>query len=129
MARTLADQLAERPADPANVARHRERMERDIRRFRLRELRQRAQLTQIELASLLHVSQNRVSMMEHGKLDRVQVDTLRKYVEALGGSLSVVVTLDHEKMPLELLLDGYAESTPADQTANEGTTSLAGAKT
>jgi transcriptional regulator with XRE-family HTH domain len=50
-------------------------------------------LTQVELAARLQVSQNRVSRSEHGDIDRVQVDTLRKYVDAVGGRLRVEVEL------------------------------------
>ena len=48
-------------------------------------------MTQVELARRLHVSQNRVSRIEHGDFDRTQVDTLRRYVEALGGTLHVEI--------------------------------------
>ncbi|UKA60530.1 helix-turn-helix domain-containing protein [Arthrobacter sp. FW306-2-2C-D06B] len=42
------------------------------------ELREASDLTQVELAARLHVSQNRVSRIEHGDMDRAaQVDTLR----------------------------------------------------
>lgn len=36
------------------------------------------------------VSGPRVSAIEHGEVDRVEVATLRSYVEALGGRLRVV---------------------------------------
>lgn len=106
MPRTIEELLEQRPADPANVARHRKRMERQVRLFRLREVRKRAHLTQAELAGRLHVSQNRISNIEHGDIDHVQVDTLRKYVEAVGGELQVVVKLGEDQLPLDLLTPG-----------------------
>ena len=41
------------------------------------------------MAKVLVVSQKRVSNIEHGAVERAQVDTLRRYVEALGGTLLV----------------------------------------
>ena len=41
----------------------------------------------------LDVTQNRVSRIERGDLDKTQVDTLRRYVEALGGHLRLVVDI------------------------------------
>jgi DNA-binding XRE family transcriptional regulator len=108
MPRTLAEQLAERPVNPDRLAAHRERMEQEIRQFHLRELRKRADLTQTELAGLLHVSQNRVSAMEQGRLDHVQIDTLRRYIEALGGHLRLVVTGLEGDAPLDLLTEATA---------------------
>lgn len=39
------------------------------------------------------VSQNRVSRMENGDLGSMSLDTLRRYVEALGGHLTLVAEL------------------------------------
>jgi transcriptional regulator with XRE-family HTH domain len=57
-------------------------------------------LTQVELAARLHVSQNRVSRIERGDIDRAQVDTLRKYVDAVGGRLRVEVELGDERIQI-----------------------------
>ena len=56
--------------------------------------------THVELAAHLHVTQNRVSRIEHGDIDRAQVDTLRKYVEAVGGRLRVEVELSDERIQI-----------------------------
>lgn len=91
---TNLDRLQEsRPARRDVVDAHKDRMLAETRAWRLRELRKLHDLTQVELAALLHVSQNRVSRIERGDLDKTQVDTLRHYVEALGGQLRVVVDL------------------------------------
>ena len=55
-----------------------------MRAYRLRELREQAAMTQVQLADALDVSQNRISRIENGDIERTQVDTLRKYVEAFG---------------------------------------------
>jgi predicted XRE-type DNA-binding protein len=44
------------------------------------------------------VSQNRVSRIEHGDLNRVRIDTLRRYVKAVGGQLRVEVELGDERV-------------------------------
>lgn len=71
-----------------------------LRAYRLRELREESELTQVALAELLHVSQNRVSRIERGELDRTQLDTLRRYVEALGGTLHLQAEFNGERVEL-----------------------------
>ena len=91
---------AARPIDRERVDAHKRRMLDEVRAFRLRELREASSLTQVELAELLHVSQNRISRLERGDLERSQVDTLRKYVEAIGGRLRIEVELGDERIPI-----------------------------
>jgi predicted transcriptional regulator len=100
VAKSIEELLAKRPVDRAAVDAHKKRMVDEVRAFRLRELREASELTQVELAGRLHVSQNRVSRIEHGDIDRAQVDTLRKYVEALGGRLRVEVELGDERIQI-----------------------------
>lgn len=78
------------------VATHEKRMLAETRAYRLRELREQFDLTQVELAHQLDVSQNRVSAIERGDIDKTQVDTLRRYVQALGGRLEVAVSFGDE---------------------------------
>lgn len=100
MAKSMEELLADRPVDRVAVDAHKKRMLDEVRAYRLRELREASELTQVELAGRLHVSQNRVSRIEHGDIDRAQVDTLRKYVEALGGRLRVEVELGDERIQI-----------------------------
>ena len=100
MAKSLEDLLRERPVDRAVVDAHKKRMLDEVRAYRLRELREASNLTQVELASLLHVSQNRVSRIERGEIEHSQVDTLRKYVEAIGGTLRVEVEYGDERIQI-----------------------------
>jgi len=100
VAKSMEELLAKRPVDRAAVDAHKKRMLDEVRAYRLRELREASELTQVELAGRLHVSQNRVSRIEHGDIDRAQVDTLRKYVEALGGRLRVEVELGDERIQI-----------------------------
>lgn len=100
MAKSIEELLAKRTVDRTALDAHKKRMLDEVRAYRLRELREASELTQVELAGRLHVSQNRVSRIEHGDIDRAQVDTLRKYVEALGGRLRVEVELGDERIQI-----------------------------
>ncbi|WP_211878627.1 helix-turn-helix domain-containing protein [Pseudarthrobacter albicanus] len=68
--------------------------------YRLRELRGSSELTQVELAGRLNVSQNRVSRIEQGDIYRARVDTLRMYGEEVGGRLRVEVELGDERIQI-----------------------------
>jgi len=59
--------------------------------YRLRELREMLALTQTDVSEALGISQKRVSEIERGRVELTKVDTLRRYAEALGGSLRVEV--------------------------------------
>ncbi len=100
MANTLSDLLRERPVNREAVDAHKKRMIEEVRAYRLRELREALSLTQVQLASRLQVSQNRVSRLEQGDIERAQVDTLRKYVEALGGTLRVEIEYGDERIQI-----------------------------
>ena len=94
MAKSLEEKLIERPPNWENVEEHERKMLAKARAYRLRELREQAEMTQVQLADVLDVSQNRISRIEHGDIERTQVDTLRRYVEAFGGKLHIEVILD-----------------------------------
>lgn len=98
MATNLDEVLARRGVDRDAVDAHKRRMLDEVRASRLRELRETQALTQVELARLLDVSQNRISRLEHGDIERTQVDTLRRYVEAVGGRLLVEVEIDEQRI-------------------------------
>jgi transcriptional regulator with XRE-family HTH domain len=88
------------PIDSERVNRLVGKLEAEIRAYRLKELRKELNITQVELAQLLHVSQNRISRIEHGDIEKSQVDTLRKYVEAVGGTLTIEVQVGDRKFQL-----------------------------
>ena len=100
MAKSLDELVRDRPVDRAHVDAHKKRMLDEVRAYRLRELREASELTQVELAIRMQVSQNRVSRIEHGDIERAQVDTLRNYVEAVGGRLRVEVELGDERIQI-----------------------------
>ena len=100
MSRTLEELLAERPVDREAVDRHKRRMLDEVRAYRLRELREAVDMTQVQLAGRLNVSQNRISRIEHGDVEHAQLNTLRKYAEALGGRLRVEVELGEDRIQI-----------------------------
>ena len=65
---------------------------------RLRALRVEAGLTQAQLAERLGVSQKNVSRIEHA--EDSQLSTIRRYVEALGGSLELHAIFEDRDVPL-----------------------------
>ena len=82
--------------DEAAVAVHRERLTNEVRAHKLAEVRRTQQLTQVEVAEAMKVTQSRVSRLEKGELDTTELGTLRKYVEALGGNLRLVADFGDE---------------------------------
>lgn len=98
MAKSLDERLAElTPKRRTKVEVHRRRMLDEVRAYRLRELREQRLLTQADVADHIHVSQRRVSGIESGDIEKAQVDTLRKYAEAVGGTLRVEVEIDGDR--------------------------------
>ena len=75
----------------------------------LRELRKARQLTQARVAAELGISQDGVSRLE--QRSDFLLSTLRKTVEAMGGSLSLIARFP-DRPPVEL--SGIAESDPRD---------------
>ncbi|MBM7767107.1 XRE family transcriptional regulator [Glutamicibacter nicotianae] len=89
MARNLDELLEQRPVNEELASIFEDQLRSEIRAYRLWELREKSELTQSAMAKVLNVRQKRVSSIEHGAVERAQVDTLRRYVEALGGTLLV----------------------------------------
>lgn len=61
-------------------------------------------MTQAQVAATMGVSQVRVSRMEHGDLEKMQVESIAAYVAAIGGHLRLVADF------------GYATTTFIDYT-------------
>lgn len=62
--------------------------------YRLAQMRKQRGLTQAEVARVMGVSQARVSRMEHGDIERMQVESIAAYVAAIGGHLRLVADFD-----------------------------------
>lgn len=98
MAMTLKDFVAERPVDRERVDAHKERTLAEVRAYRLRELREQAGLTQQQLADRIGVPQRQVSKIEHGDIDNAKVGTIRGYLEAVCGGLTLEYVSGDERV-------------------------------
>lgn len=68
--------------------------------YNLREARRASKLTQVQLAHAMGVSQNRVSRMENGDIEAMSVETIRRYIEAVGGTISLIANLPSGQVKL-----------------------------
>jgi predicted XRE-type DNA-binding protein len=82
------------------VAKARHRHDEQARAYRLRQLRKAQAARQEDVAAAMHVSQSRVSRIERGDLDHVELATLRAYVQALGGELRIAADFGDESLTL-----------------------------
>ena len=92
-AKERRDRAMGRDVDAAQAEAH-ARTSAYILGFRLSQLRERAGLTQTEVAARMGVSQPRVSQLERGEIGQLEVETLSRYVAALGGHLKIVADFD-----------------------------------
>jgi predicted XRE-type DNA-binding protein len=88
-----------RQADPGIDDPHRRAAARDVRNARdigyhLAQMRKQRGLTQADVARAMGVSQARVSRMEHGDVEKMQVESVAAYVAAIGGHLRLVADFD-----------------------------------
>lgn len=74
-----------------NAARH--ATQATIDAYKLREARKASHMTQVELAKAMGVSQNRISRMENGDIRSMSLDTISRYIEAVGGTVSLIADL------------------------------------
>jgi DNA-binding Xre family transcriptional regulator len=95
----LCAEIAARPGAEARITAEVERMNRVLE---LEKLRARKKLTQSEVAARMGLSQRRVSAIEHTGSGEIKIDTLRRYVESLGGRLEVSAVVDGDHIPLSL---------------------------
>ena len=58
--------------------------------YHLAQMRKQQGMTQGQVARAMGVSQVRVSRMEHGDIERMQVESIAAYVAAIGGHLRLV---------------------------------------
>jgi DNA-binding transcriptional regulator YiaG len=87
MARKFRDLVAE-TMSPERIARSDARVKKSLARMRLKELRRARELSQQSIAADLGMDQGNVSKLEQ-RTD-MYISTLRRYIEALGGSLEIV---------------------------------------
>jgi DNA-binding transcriptional regulator YiaG len=90
----MAKQLSEliKKTDPAVVAAARAKADQQIFELRLAQLRQSVEVSQHDLAATLGISQPSVANLEK-RGHEVKISSLKRYIEALGGKLSLDVEL------------------------------------
>jgi predicted transcriptional regulator len=93
------DRAAGRDVEASRVA-ARSRTQAYVLGFRLAELRKKVGLTQVDVAEQMGVSQARISQLEQGEVDQLEVDTVRRYITALGGTLKIVADIGGEDVNL-----------------------------
>lgn len=89
MARNFRD--LERKMEPAAAARAKSRAHAMLQEMLLAELRTTAGLSQEELAEAIGIKQPTLSRLE--SQDDMQISTLRRVIEALGGKLEIIARL------------------------------------
>jgi DNA-binding XRE family transcriptional regulator len=80
-------------AEPERQARARADLDAYVAGHHLKELRKAIGKTQAEVAQILGVSQSRVSQIENGDIEVMELETLRAYATALGGHADITVSV------------------------------------
>jgi DNA-binding XRE family transcriptional regulator len=87
-----------RKMSPERIERVRKEAQAELRALTLRQLREEAGRTQVEMAEITEMTQSALSRME--RREDNPLDALRSYVEALGGELEVVAVLGNKRVKL-----------------------------
>lgn len=89
MSYTLEDFKADHDLDQKTIDERKEQLLEEMRLYELKEARKQQDVTQKQLAERMGVSQKRVSSFESGDVDKTEIRTLRRYLDAIGGRLQV----------------------------------------
>ena len=101
------DWLKKRPVNRDAVDAHKARMRGELRAYALRELREAQGLTQLNWLACCTLAKPR-QRPERGEVEHTQVDTLRRYIDALGGQLRIEVDLGDERIQIAERHSGHA---------------------
>ncbi|MFI7007376.1 XRE family transcriptional regulator [Streptomyces sp. NPDC050145] len=96
----LVEEFDFSPEERADIDHRADQMIATARAHRLAEIRKRQHVTQVDVAKAMGVTQARISRIEHGQLERSEVETLASYVRALGGKLKIVADFGDEQFVL-----------------------------
>ncbi|MCC5579602.1 helix-turn-helix transcriptional regulator [Microtetraspora sp. AC03309] len=80
-------------ADPSRQAAADAELDAYVAGHHLKELRKALGKTQADIAAALGISQSRVSQIENGDPEVMEIETLRAYANALGGHLQVTISV------------------------------------
>lgn len=87
-----------RKMSPERIARIRREAQGELCALTLRQLREEAGKTQVEMAEIAEVTQSALSRIE--RREDNPIEALRRYVEALGGELEVVAVIGNKRVKL-----------------------------
>jgi DNA-binding XRE family transcriptional regulator len=83
---------------PKRIERIRREAENELLALTLRQLREEAGKTQVEMAELTEITQSALSRIE--RREGNPFETIRTYVEALGGELEIIAVLGKKRIKL-----------------------------
>lgn len=101
---TREEFMREFDIDEAGVEAAGERLHAYMIGWHLAQLREKAGVTQVELAQRLGVNQSRISAIENGDPDVMSLATLRTYIEALGGTLQLTATINNHQFDIPAII-------------------------
>lgn len=112
--RAVKDPRGEAELEPVRVLGRGLRAQRGVR-LTLRVLREATGRTQSDIAALSRIDQGDISRLERrSELDDCQIETLRRYIEALGGSLELTAMFGDKRITVVGVPDELpAQSAPA----------------
>lgn len=116
MSITFDEYLDKHAVDRDELARGVRELKIMVNAYKLREIRESSGMTQVEMAKLMGVSQNRVSKIERGLLDKTEIGTLRKYFAALNGDVLISVKIGGKILPL---IEGVRKRTPQRKSTDK----------
>lgn len=90
--------IKSRKMDPERVARVRREAAEELAAMTLRQLREEVGKTQMEMAELTALTQSALSRIE--RREDNNLETLRRYVQALGGELELVAVIGNKRVQL-----------------------------
>ena len=102
--------------DPESRARVEQRVQQALKAMPIEGLRDARELTQAQLAQVLHVSQGAVSKVE--RRTDMYISTLRTYVRAIGGDLRIRAVFPEG----DFLIDQFDELQLDDKTSKDAAT-------
>lgn len=97
-----ADAIKSGRVTEESIVAARRKQDRRVLAYRLQQIRKGLDLTQEEIAETMAITQSRVSKIERGDIDHVELATLRGYVAALGGHLRMTADFDGGEVQIAL---------------------------
>lgn len=94
---TLREYTKQRGITEQQMEAARARVQEYVQAYGLKEARAAAKMTQAQLAKRMGVSQKRISVLESGDIAHIEVGTLRRYLESVGGNLQISATMPDGK--------------------------------